>query len=165
MGSNKNGNFTFISNEKLKDGVYNLWAEVTNEKGAKSDLTEKETFIVRQSTILQIGDQMITVLTVIVPLIALVVLLLVIIWYGWYKIPLFKKNSLKESREAERTLRQAFDILKKDVRNQIKLLKKAKNKGKLTKKEIKAIKTLKKDLSNAEKFVKKEIKDIQKTIK
>ena len=71
----------------------------------------------------------------------------------------------KEVREAETVLHKAFDSLKEDVREHIKLLEKTKTKRQLTEEEEKIIKQLRKDLDNAEKFVSKEIKDIEKEIR
>lgn len=71
----------------------------------------------------------------------------------------------KEIREAESALHKAFDVLKEDIRDQVKLLEKTRTKRQLTEEEEKIIKQLRKDLDDAEKFVRKEIEDIEKEIK
>ena len=53
--SDKDGNFIFAADEKPKDGVYGFWAEVMDERGAKSLPTEKITIAVKPSAFLRIG--------------------------------------------------------------------------------------------------------------
>jgi len=157
-----NGNFTFIAEEKLKDGIYRLWTESVDERGARSKPTDKATIVVEQPAILKIGTRAVTILTIVVPLVALIILLLALIWYGWHKFLSFRKKIRKETKEAEQALRRAIKLLKEDIKNQIKLLEKTKSKRQLTEEEGKIIKQLRKDLDDAEKFVGKEIKDIEK---
>lgn len=79
----------------------------------------------------------------------------------------FEKNAFTSwtSSEAESALHKAFNLLKDDIRKQIKMLEKISAKRQLTEEEGKVIKQLKKGLDNAEKFVRKEIKDIEKSEK
>ena len=71
----------------------------------------------------------------------------------------------KEVSEAEQEFYKAFNLLRKDIKNQIKLLEKLKIKRKFTKADSKIINKLKIDLNIAEKLVKKEIKDVKNEIK
>ena len=162
--SGQDGKFIFISDEKLKDGIYKIWAEVVNDRGAKSLPSEKIIIVIKRPVFFQIGSWAISLLAVIVPLVALVILLLFIIWYGWYKLSIFKKRLRKEVREAEASLHKAFDLLKDDILEQSKMLEKARNKRKLTEEEEKIAKQLKKHLDNSEKLVQKEIEDIEEEI-
>lgn len=104
-------------------------------------------------------------LSVAVPIIALIVLMLFVVWYGWHKFNLFKKRLRKEVGEAEQALHKAFNLLREEIQEQIKLLEKTRNKRGLTKEEQKILKQLKKDLDDAERFVGKELKDIEKEVK
>ena len=163
--ADEKGNFTFIADERLKDGIYNFWAEVVDERQAKSLPTEKLTMAVKRPAFLRVGSSAIALLSVAVPLAALVILLLFILWFGWHKFVLFRNRLRKEVQEAEQTLHRAFDLLKKDIRNQIKLLNKTQNKRPLTKEEEKIFQQLKKDLDDSEGLIGKEIKDIKKAVK
>lgn len=166
--SDGKGNFVFVAEEKPKDGVYKLWAEVVDERGARSLPTEKLTIAVKRPAFLQIGSWAVSLLAVVIPLVALIFVLLFIVWYGWHKFASFRKklkNLRKEVREAESALHKAFDMLKEDIRDQVKLLEKTKTKRELTEEEEKIIKQLRKDLDDAEKFVRKEIEDIEKEIR
>lgn len=96
---------------------------------------------------------------------ALVIFLLFIVWYGWHKFSKFRKRLKKEVREAETALHKAFDLLKENIREQVKMLEKTKTKRQLTEEEEKVIKQFGKYLDDAEKLVRKEVEDIEKEIK
>ena len=87
------------------------------------------------------------------------------LWYSWRRFSLLRKRLRKEVGEAESALHKAFDLLKEDIREQVKMFEKTKTKRELTEEEEKVIKQFKKHLDIAEKFVKKEIEDIEKEIK
>ena len=163
--SDQDGKFTFTADEKLGDGIYQLWAEVVDGRGARSLPSEKITIVAAKPAILRVGSWAVGLLAVAVPLIALIIALLFILWYGWHKFSLMRKRLRKEVREAESALHKAFDLLKENVRGQIKMLEKTSTKRQLTEEEEKVIKQLKKDLDDAEKFVKKEIEDIKREVK
>lgn len=160
IGSDGDGRFTFIAEEKLKEGIYKLWAEVADSRGARSKLAEKLTISVTRPVVLQISSWMVSLLAVAAPLVVLATLLLFVVWYGLHKFSVFRK----EGREAESALREAFDLLKKDIREQVTMLEETKTRRELTEEEEKVIKQLGKNLDYAEKFVKKEIKDIEKEV-
>lgn len=162
--SDDNGNFTFVAGEKLQDGIYHLWAEVVDGRGARSGPTEKLTIAVEQPVILKAGLSAVSFLAVITPLVALILLLIFLLWLGWHKFSLMRRKIKKEVREAERALHKAFDLLKEKVRDQIELLEKVKTRRKLTEEEEKIVKQLRKDLNDAEKFIRKEIEDIGKEV-
>ncbi len=163
--SDKEGNFIFIAGEKPKDGIYQLWSEVIDKRGARSGPSDKLTIVVQRPAILEVAARAVTFLAVIIPLIALIILLLILVWYFWNKFKHMRNRLRKEVNEAEQALHKAFDLLREDIREQVKMLEKTKTRRELTKEEEKVIKRLKKDLGDAEKFVKKEIKDIEKEMK
>lgn len=160
--SDNQGNFSFLDSEKLKEGIYKAWAEVEDDRGAKSGPSEKVSILVRQSTFWKIGSFMIAVLSIIIPLIALLIVLIVLLFYTWRKISRLKRKIKKEVREAESSLHTAFDLLKEDIQKHIELLEKIKSKRELTQEEKKIITQLKKDLDAAEKLIRKEIEDIER---
>ncbi len=163
--SDQDGKFTFTADEKLGDGIYQLWAEVIDGRGARSLPSEKITIVIAKPVILRVGSWATNFLAVVVPLVALIFILLFIVWHGWHKFSLLRKRLQKEVREAESALHKAFDLLKDDIREQIKMLEKTRTKRQLTEEEDKILKQLKNHLDDAEKFVRKEIEDIEKVIK
>jgi hypothetical protein len=150
------------STDELKSGTYTLWASVTDERGAKSDFSNRVTFVVEGLSLLVISDWLIKILTVAVPLIALIALIIFIFWFAWHKFALFKKKIRNKIIEAENKLHKAFKLLRGDVRDQVKLLEKTKSKRSLTKEEEKIKKELKQSLIEAEKLIKSGIKSIKK---
>ncbi len=157
--------FEFIAKETLDRGVYRIWVDVTDSRGAKSYPTDEYVIAVKSRLLDVIVSFLTSYLSLIILLIIVIFALLSLVWFGWYKFSILKKKLRKEVKDAEESLHKAFDLLKEDVGDQIKLLDKTKSKRKLTKEEEKVIKHLKKDLNDAEKFIKKEIKDIEKEIK
>ena len=142
-----------------------MWAEAVDERGAKSLPSEKITIAIAKQAILQVGSWVVSLLVVVIPLVALIFVFLFIVWYGWYKFSLLRKRIRKEVRGVESALHRAFDTLKEDIREQIKLLEKTRSRRQLTEEEKKIVKQLKEDLDTAEEFVKKEIEDIEKEVK
>ncbi|MDO8560830.1 MAG: hypothetical protein Q7R91_01280 [bacterium] len=163
--SDKDGRFTFVAEDRLSSGIYTAWAEVVDERGARSEPSEKVTIAVERPAFLRIGSWAVGFLSVVIPLIALVLLLVYLAWHWWHKFATMRKRVRKEIREAEHALHKAFDLLKEAIREQIKMLEKTRTKRQLTEEEEKIIKQLRKDLDDAEKFVRKEIEDIEKEVK
>lgn len=149
VGNGQDGKFTFTVDEKLQEGMYTLWAEVVDARGAKSLPSEKITIAVVKPVLFR-RSWTVSFLAMIVPLVALIAALLFVLWYGWQKFSRMRKRLLKEMREAESALHKAFDLLKENIREHIK--------------EEKMIKQLKRDLDNAEKRIREEIEDIEKEI-
>ena len=75
---------------------------------------------------------------------------------------MFKRRLKKETIEAEKILRNAFDVLSRNIIYHIKLLEKVKSQRPLTKEENVIIAKCKEDLTQAEKIIGKEIEDIEK---
>ncbi|MEK9182430.1 MAG: hypothetical protein AAB781_02455, partial [Patescibacteria group bacterium] len=162
--SNQDGKFTFTADEKLNEGIYKMWAEVIDRRGAKSLSSEKITIAVVKSAIVRIGTWATSLLVIIVPLTVLILALIFVVWYGWHKFLIFRKRLQKEVREAESALHTSFDLLKENIREQVKMLEKTKTKRQLTEEEEKIVKQLRKNLDDTEKFVRKEIEDIEREV-
>jgi hypothetical protein len=160
-----NGNFTFVTEEKFKDGVYKVQAEVVDEQGIRSAPSEKIIIYIGQPAFLKIGSWLINVLAVLIPFVALLLILMFMVWYGWHKFSLFRKKLKKEVSEAEAATHQAFDQLTESVRRHVKMLEKTGRKRALTKEEEKIVKYCKKNLAGTEKCVVQEIKGINKAMK
>jgi len=163
--NDQNGKFAFTADEKLNDGIYQLWAEVVDARGAKSLPGEKITIVVAKPAIFRVGSWAVSLLAVAVPLVALVLTLLFILWYGWHKFSSLRKRLRQEVREVESALHRAFESLKDDMQKQIKMLEKTRSKRQLTAEEEKIVKQLKRNLDNAEKLIGKELENIEKEVK
>ncbi len=160
-----NGNFRFVFEGKLSEGVYVVWAEAENDKGAKSRLNDKVSIVVSQRAILKIGSLIVSYLSVVVSLLALLVVLAVLVWYSWTKLFALKHKVKKEVQEMEKDVHAAFDELRENTRKQVSTLEKVQLKRELTKEEAKILSQLKNQLNAAEKFINKEIEQIEKELK
>lgn len=165
VSSNEDGKFEFIAKETLDRGVYRIWAEVTDSEGARSYPTDEYVIAVKSRFLNIIVSFLTSYLSLIILLIIIIFALLSFVWFGWYKFIMLKKKLRKEIGEVEESLHKAFNLLKEDIREQIKLLDKTKSKRELTREEEKVVGHLKKDLDDAERFINKEIKDIEKEVK
>lgn len=159
---NEDGNWLFIYDKSLKKGTYQVWAEVTDSQGAKSNQTEKTTIAVTLPTLLKFGEIAIDYLTIIVTLIALIALLAFIIFFSWGKIFIQRKRIEQEVREARRSIVQAFKILWEETREQIEYFDK---KAGLSKREKEIRGRLQKALNISKEIISKEVKDIEKELK
>ena len=160
-----NGGFSAIWQNRLPSGVYSFWAEATDKRGAKSEKSPLFAVVIKQAAFMRIGSLVISYLTAVISILVILFALFFLGWYLWYRFMLFKKKIGKEEREAEQALRQAFNFLRKSVREHLKSLEDAKSKRELTAVEEKIASELKKDLDDAEKFVRKEVEDIEKEIR
>lgn len=163
--SGPDGKFTFISDDGLKDGVYKLWAEVEDERGAKSLPSEKLTIKVLQSAFFRIGSWVVSFFALLIPLLALLAVIIIIVWYSWNKFVSLRKRVRKEAREATSAVTNSFNLLRENMQETIKILEKTHARRELTKEEDRILKQFKRDLEDAEKFVKKEVEDIGKLVK
>ena len=87
------------------------------------------------------------------------------LWHLWQRFLRTKKRLQKEVRDVDRSLRGAFNLLREDIRRQVKLLERTKVKRQLTKAEEEIITRLKQDLDETERIVRKEIEDVEKELK
>jgi len=160
--SDEKGNFNFVADKKLKDGVYKLWAEVTDERGAKSNPSETIIFKVTLSLQIQIGKFVIDYISIINLLLIIVIGLVATTFYIWYKLKLWRRRVKKETLDAEKKLRRAFSALSQEVKKQVSKLDGYEG---LSEREKIIYERLKKALETSEKFVGKEIKDIERELK
>ena len=163
--SDIDGVFTFVADEKVREGVYKLWAEVIDARSAKSGPSETVTIGVKPAPLLKIGALLIKILAIVIPLIALIALLIYVLLHCWNKCVFLARRLKKEVHDAEEAVYKAFKNLRKNIREQIKFLEKAKTRRELTEEEERVMRRLQQDLDKAERIIKKEIEDIDKTLK
>ena len=156
--------FTFIIKKGLEPGIYKAWVEVKDERGARSDLSQKIAIRVADASFFKAWSWTANMHVIAVFLTMFVILLLFIIGYGWYRFTLFKSRLRKEIQEAEQAVHKSIDVLKEDLIEQIRTLEHAKSKRKLTQEEEKIIRQIRKNLDDVEKFVQKEIQDIKREV-
>src|SRR3989338_3032155 len=113
--SDESGEFNFLYDKRVSTGVYKFWADVQNEAGAKSDITEKFTISVREAGIIKVGSTVINALTFIFILIGLIFAIGFVGLYGWHKLRRLKKSLDQEIVASETDFRKVFKALKQDI--------------------------------------------------
>ena len=137
---------------------------MTDERGAQSDYSEKVTIIVRSPSYVIIGSFAISVLSIVIPLIALAFLLIFALWHGWIGFILYRIRVRKEFSDVERTLRKAFELLRKDIQHHTKLLNQTKSLAVFKQQEKKLSEGFDRILRDAEKIIEKELNDVRREI-
>lgn len=160
INANNEGKWIFIS-DPLKEGIYKVWVEAKDEKGALSLPSETCEFLVGLPSFLKIGKIAIDYLTIMITLIVLIIGALIIIFYSWYRISIWKKRVRQETKEVNQAVLSAFKALREEVEEQIEFLD---GKPGLNQDERKVRDKLKEALNISEEFIGKELKDIEKEL-
>lgn len=159
--SDEQGKFTFVDEEKLKKGDYEVWATVSDSLGNSSEPSEKVLITVKAPPFDVIGWILGLIASVNLLAMLLMLLLLLLAYLLWRYMTLKKKLG-KDIHGAQEALHKAFDLLKDDIQQQVKMLEKVKTKRELTLEEGKILKKLKQDLKVAETYIRKRIDAIEK---
>ncbi len=162
--SDASGTFSIASNTTLERGAYRLWTLATDSRGATSEPSVPKAFVVKKPLFSSIGESVITVLTVAVPIVALAFGLVFISLFSMHKIRQFRKGVRKELRDVEAIVDKAFELLKEDVEDSIRMLERAKTRRHLTREEDHIIERFRQNLADAERAIQKEIHDVEKKI-
>jgi len=163
--SDQRGLFEYVAEKKVRDGIYKLWAETIDKRGARSKPSEKIVIPVRKPPLIDWGYRTISILAIVVQFIALLIFIAILVWYTWRRIKTLRRKIGREIKEVESGVHEAFDILREDVRKHLKLLESVKSKRDLTFEEERILKQLRRDLDAAEKMVNKKIEKIEEDIK
>ena len=159
--TDREGDWLFIYDKSLEEGTYQVWIEITDSQGAKSSPTEKIILAAALPTFLKFGKMAIDYLTVIITLTALIIVLVAIILYAWHRIRLWREKIRRETKEAKRSVAQAFKILQEEIQEQIEYFDK---KPGLSKREKEIRDKLQKALDISKESISKEIKDVLKEL-
>jgi hypothetical protein len=155
------GNWLYIHPKNLGQGAYQIWAQLADKRGAKSNPTKKITIAVSLPALIKFGKIAINYLSIMITLAVLIFVLIGIIFYGWLKVSEMRKKLRKETREVAQSVAKAFKALREEVQEQIEYLNK---KPGLTKGEKEIRDKLREALDISEEFIGKEIKDIEKEL-
>jgi len=159
VDSDLKGNFTFSNQTQLSNGSYTVWADVSDSRGARSESSEKISFVLSKATALIFG------LSTIIPAASVLILIIIfILIYVWYRFRSLKKKIRKEARVIGADIHKSFGTLKDEIEDYPKMLKKAKSSGTLSEEEEKIIKQLRKTLNKVEDSTEKGILDIEKEV-
>jgi len=152
--TSEKGNWIYIHPHKLEEGVYQIWAQVIDKRGAQSELTKKITLAVRPSFISRIGRKLVDYLSFIVTLVLIIIFFVFLILYGWHWILLPERRKLgKDISRRERKVRDALRFFSKGISREVDLLREKKN---LTLREKEVYQKLKRLLNMSKDFLREE---------
>lgn len=163
--SKSDGSFTVVADKKLdKEGVYKMYAEAADSRGARTLPTAKYDVVVGESKVVAFGSYAVSVLSVVVSLLGLIMVAAAMLWYGWKKAKSVRREIKSEINDAQRDIHREMGHLLEAVKSNIAILEKIENRRKLTEEEEKVLERLKKSFERAEKSIDREIEEIGKNI-
>lgn len=161
--SDEQGKFTFVADEDLREGTYRVWATVSDALGNVSDPSPKIELRVKPPAF-NLGEWISNLVARVTGHMILDVILLILLAIMTWRYLVLRRHVGKGTTGAKEALHEAFDLLKDDIEDQVKILERARTKRELTTEEGRILKKLKKDLSVAEEYVRKKIKNIGKNL-
>jgi hypothetical protein len=159
--SNGAGAFVFVRDAELQEGMYRVWATVTDDLGNVSVESERLSVRVKAAP-LRLGELIANLARHITVGAVSNVLLLGALLFVLWRYKRLSEGVGSGKTGAREALHDVFDAFKDDLKEQISLLERAKTKRELTAEEGRILKKLKKDLSVAEVYLRKKIKSIGK---
>lgn len=159
------GEFSFIAPDRVKSGIYKLWAEVTDRRGAKSEPSKRITIPVSRSLFLAWGEKTLSILIIITQFVALIAFIVILIEYTRRRLQKFKKQMRKDIVDAESIIVSALKKLRINMISHILMLEKAKKKRDLTKEEDIIFKQLQNQMEAVEKVVKEKMDSLEEEVK
>lgn len=162
--TNADGRFTTTWAKRLSMGSYTIKARAIDNRDAKSSYTKPLTFVVKQSSLSVAGTLIINWLSLIFIIILALGAIILLVLYFIYKIRRMKNLIGKKVRTTETSVHRAFDTLRDEVRQQLKLLEKTRGVRELTKEEERIIEVLQSNLVKSEENLEKQLSDIEKTV-
>ncbi len=156
--SNEKGLFTYVSENRVEQGVYMISASARSNGGVESESTPpiKISVNAREKSIL---GRITNMFSLVVPIVGLLVLLILITVYGWYKILHYKERMRKRLSITKTLVDKSFDILEEDLDEENKIIKKVRDNKPLTEDERDFVNQFKKDISSAERTIVDDIKN------
>ena len=157
-----NGDWFYLSLEKLDKGRYIFWAIAKNNNGIESAPSKKISFLATPAVFAVIGSFVINYFTVLVSLLFMIFLIiaLVIFIFG-----IIKRKLKKETIEIEQVLHDNLSAYTKDIDNEFLRLSKYERKVGYRQEKLKTKTILKKKIELVEKKILKEIKDVEDIVK
>ncbi|MBD3208786.1 MAG: hypothetical protein GF370_05075 [Candidatus Nealsonbacteria bacterium] len=154
--ADKEGSWLYFSQEEIESGEYEIWAKLTDDRGAQSNTSERKAFtVVPPSIIASFGWIIILVLVLIL------LALLVALFYIQQRCEERIHKIRKETKEVRLTSARVFSALREELEEQVQMLDK---KPSLSESEKGVRDKLKEALDISEEFLGKEIKDIEEQI-
>jgi Cohesin domain/Bacterial Ig-like domain len=162
--ANESGQFIFIPEGTLSQGVYELNAHSVDVNGARSETSDIIRIAVQQPGFIQIGNKLISVLSVLVPLVAMSIILILSFWGLFIYLKRLRKKVAVESTEADQILNREFQDLSKKFKVHEEVLINSKKAKKLNETEQAIFAEMYTSLDDARVRILKEIVDVEKLV-
>ncbi len=156
------GDFTLIWKDNLADGSYKVYAIAVNSYGVESLPSDDRNISVHPSILFRIGSFVVTVGSFVMFMIVVLIGIIYAAMTLWKHFHKFRKGLGREMDEIDRSVHTAFNMLKDEIRLEVRALEKAKTKRKLTREEERIVDKFSADVDDAERFIEKQIRDVKR---
>lgn len=163
--SDRKGEFDFVSEQKLKIGEYDLWAEAMDAYGRKVASAEREYILVKGAGPADLESWSLPFLIAIIILLGVIILLAMLFWFEAHKLSYLKGLLRKELRGAENNLHKIFTSLLAHIQKHMKVLEKIESKELIHSGARRELNKSKADLQKAERLIERKMKNIDKKLK
>ncbi len=155
-----NEKWIYKAERLLQAGIYTIWAEAVDSRGAKSNSSEKVAISAGSSVFFGFGNFIVSYIDIIIIFIVLIVLT-ALAWVYYVRIRLVQTNLKEDVAQTQKNLYEAFDSLRKEITREV-----AKLDGNalLSEREKAVNEELKKAIRKSEELIIEEIKDIKEKI-
>jgi hypothetical protein len=154
--TDNDGSWTYLQPNTLGKGDYQVWAQVTDGRGAQSaQSAHKELLVQAPSIVAAYG------LWIIIFLLIVIVFLILLMIFLSHQAKVKKGRAIRESQELEKRMNEIFAALKEEVNELMEL---ADKKVGYSESEKRVRDKINEALDISQEFISKEIKDVEKEI-
>ena len=97
--SDASGVFTYVSHDKVSDGVYEIYTQAKNELGAQSTFSQTVRIPVNHGVLAKVGIVTINIFSVLIAVLAFIIILIYLLIHGHHKLVLLKDRLMKKREE------------------------------------------------------------------
>lgn len=157
----EDGTFTFVLDEKLTEGAWELTARVTDSRGAMSNESKALPVLVGPNVFAEVSEKVIDFLSVLIGLLGSLFLAGFLFWYAWHRIRVFLGMIEEETKAAESDIQEEFEKLRTSLKEHLAALEHAGSKRELSREEERMRDEIKTQLDAAEKRLLGEVEEIE----
>lgn len=158
--SSAQGDFGIILSKQLWAGAYTFTARVTDDRGARSAETEPKSVTVRFHFINDAVTFILNYFVIAVSALIGIALIVALGLWSWFRLIALSRKLKKESDEAQSILHRSFKLLRADLEEHIRKLKKAGAARTLSAEEIEFLELFETELSQSEEIIARKVRKI-----
>jgi len=154
--TDSDGNWTYLEKNTLSKGNYQVWAIVTDGRGAQSSESAHKTLLIQSpSPVDSYG------LWIIIFLLLVIIFLILLMIFLRHQHKVKKVRALRETQELEKRMNEIFAALKEEVNELMEL---ADKKAGYSESEKRVRDKINEALDISQEFISKEVRDVEKEI-